>query len=764
MTQSNSGANGGVNGAVNSGVIAAYKDLSALISDTTVMPAWSPDGSCLGFTSGSKEQRQAWKVDLSSGQKSPLLDVAALRKALFDASGVTPAGQGVPFEHFAFITPSMIAFAVGADRFSYDIPSASAFLAPAASALDTYLGMSAEARTTPRQFKRSTPLVDPTDAYEVPSPDGKFLLSIQDHNVSLRATIDGRSRALTQDGTAQVEWNIDWANPMFVMLGLLAPVTNWSPKGDRIAAYRVDFRGVHQAPQVHYLKQEDEVVYRSFCKAGGVLEKQSLFVLDAVGGREPVEIQLGETRDTYPCFAGWLPDGSELIVFLMTRDCRRVQVFAADPATGATRLLLAEEGSTFVRMHHDIFYGRKPGLTITPDGQNLLWMSERDGWKHLYQYDLSGKPIAQLTQGEWVVCDVVRVIGNQVYFTAHSDPARPYDLHLCSVPLGGGAMKVLTEGHGKHQCAIAPDGKTFLDTRSTPSEPPVISLRRIDGTLLNAEVLKADISKLQQVGFVAPEEFCVKAADGLTDLWGVLYKPHDFDPKKKYPVIEYIYGGPQVAVAEHGFSSNSLSQGGMAQRWAQYGYVVVMLDARGTPERSKAFHDTCYGTFCGTMTADHAAALRNLAAQYSYVDLSRVGITGGSWGAYSSFRCLAEQPDVYKAAVSFAPGFDPYSCLLYECYIGLPQDNPEGYRKADLYPMAAQLQGEIMIAGGTSDHATWTDAIKMSEALIRAGKLHQFVVLPEQYHGFDSVHFDYFYRSASAFFEQHVKNRQAESA
>lgn len=748
----------------NAAAIAAYKDLSALISDATMIPAWSPDGSCLGFTSGTKEQRQAWRVDLATGEKTALLDVAVLRKALASATGVTPAGQGVPFEHFAFLAPTMIAFAVGADRFSYDIPSGSAFLVPAASALDTYLGLSVEARTTPRPFRRHTPLVDPTEAYEIPSPDGKQLLSIQDHNVSLRATVDGRSRPLTQDGTAEIQWNVDWTNPMFVMLGLAPPVTNWSPQGGRIAAYRVDFRGVHQAPQVHYLKQEDEAVYRPYCKAGGVLEKLSLFVLDAVGGRAPVEIQLGETRDTYPCFAGWTPDGSKLLVFLMSRDCRRVQVFAADPVTGATRLLLTEEGATFVRMHHDIFYSRKPGLTITPDGKHFLWMSERDGWKHIYQYDMSGKLIGQLTQGDWVACDVVRVVGNEVLFTAHSNPERPYDLHLCSVPLGGGKMKQLTEGNGKHQCSIAPDGKTFLDTRSTPAEAPVTSLRKLDGRLLNAEVLKADISRLEQAGFAAPEEFCVKAADGTTDLWGVIYKPHDFDPKKKYPVIEYIYGGPQVAVADHGFVTSSLTQGGMALRVAQYGYLVVMLDARGTPERSKAFHDTCYGSFSGVMTADHAAALRNLAAQYPYVDLDRVGITGGSWGAYSSFRCLVEQPEVFKAAVPFAPGFDPLSCVLYECYIGLPQENPEGYRKADLYAMAPQVQGEVMLAGGTSDHATWTDAIKMSEALIRAGKLHQFVVLPEQYHGFDSMHFDYFYRCMSAFFDQHVKNRQVGGA
>lgn len=747
-------------------VAAAYKDLGALISDASVMPAWSPDGSAMGFVSGPKEQRQAWRVDLASGQKSPLLDVAALRQALFDATGMTPAGKGIPFEHFAFVAPNMIAFALGADRISYDMASGRAFLAPAPNMVDTYMGLSAEARMTPRMFKRSLPMVDPTDAYEIMSPDAQWLLSIQDRNVSLRATVDGRSLRLTDDGTPEVEWTVDWTNPMFALLGLAAPSTNWSPQGTRIAAYRVDNRGVFKAPQMHYLKRQDELVFRNYPKAGGVLEQLTLFVLDVAGGA-PVEIQLGNTRDQYPCFAGWLPDGSEVLVFVMSRDCRRVEVLAANPATGAVRSLFVEEGATFVRIHHDIYLGRKTGLTLTPDGRHLLWLSERDGWKHIYQYDLNGQLIAQLTSGAWVVCEVVSVIDRHVYFTAHSNPDRPYDVHLCRVPLNGvpagGAMQVLTEGDGKHVCVIAPNGQTFLDTWSTPSNPPITCLRRINGTLLNPEILKADISKLQQVGFTAPEQFSVKAADGETDLWGVMYKPFDFDPNRQYPVIEYIYGGPQMTLGDHAFPAAG-SLGSFPLRLAQLGYIAVALDARGTPERSKAFHDTCYGSFYGTMPADHAAAIRNLAAKHSYIDLTRVGITGHSWGGYSTFRCLVDAPDLYKAGVVTAPGFDVYSVVLYECYLGLPQDNPEGYRKADLYPLAAQLKGELMIAGGTSDHATWTDAIKMSEALIRAGKLHQLVPLPEQYHAFDSVHDAYVDRCVEKFFEQHVKNRAAECA
>lgn len=732
----------------------AYKDLAPLVTDASLFPAWSPEGSALAFVSGPANQRQIWRVDLATGEKTPLCDVKRLRDAIAAATGVTPPGEGVPFAHFAYAAPNMIGFAVGADRMVYDLASGHAMLPPAPSLMDTYLGMSAEVRMTPRAFKRSMPLVDPSDAYEIMSPDGAWLLSIQERNVALRATYDGRELRLTRDGTPEVEWTVDWTNPMLAMFGMTTPATNWSPQGNRLAAYRVDNRGVAQAPQVHYLKRSDEVVYRYHGKAGGVLEKHTLFVLDVIGNA-PVEIQLGDTRDTYPVFAGWLPDGSELLVFQMSRDCRRVDLYAANPATGAVRKLFTEEGKSFVRIHHDVYFGRKLGVNLTPDGKHLLWLSERDGWKHIYKYDLQGKLVAQLTSGEWAVDGVSRIDGEHVYFTAHSNPQRPYDLHLCRVPLGGGAMQQLTQEDGKHTAIFSPDGQCFIDTHSAPARAPASGLRRKDGSVLNAQLQAADISRLQAIGYTPPEEFCVKAADGKTDLWGVMYKPHDFDPKKKYAVIEYIYGGPQLAIAEHSFIVH-FSMGALAQRLAQLGCITVTLDARGTPERSKEFHDACHGTFCGTLTDDHAGAIRQLAERHPFIDGSRVGITGASWGGYSGFRCMAEHPEVYKAAVSQAPGYDPYASVLYECYLGLPHDNPAGYRKADALALAGRLQGEFMLACGTSDHATWTDAIKMSEALIRAGKVHEFVVLPEQYHGYDSVHDDYLWGKQAAFFRKHL--------
>jgi len=735
-------------------VFRAYKNLGELVIDAVLLPAWSPDGKSLGFLTGPADRREGWRVDLETGKKAALFDIVRLRAAIKQATGMTPPGEGVPFAQFGFAGVNTIAFAVDADQVTLDLDSYEARKVPPPSAIDTYMGLSEQARRQPRPFKRSMPLVDQIDAYEVTSPDGEWLLSIQNRNIALRSTCDGRPVVITSDGTPEVEWTIDWLNPLLAMLGMAAPVTNWSPQSDKIAVYKVDNRGVAQVPQPHYLKRYDEVVLRYAAKAGGRLETYTLYVID-VARQAPVEIQLGDTRDTYPVFAGWLPDGSGLVIFQMSRDCRRVDVHLADPASGRTRHLFTEEGKTFVRIHHDIYYGRKTGLTLTPDGQSLLWLSERDGFRHIYRYDLQGKLLGQITSGPWPVDAVTQVIGDQVYFTAHSDPERPYDLHLCRAPLAGGETKQLTAAPGRHTVMIAPNGKVFLDTHSAPEQPPVTELRTLGGACLNEAVSCADISPLKAVGFTPPEEFCVKAADGTTDLWGVMFKPHDFDPAKKYPVIEYIYGGPQIAVVNHAFTTGDPFSGAAA-RLAQLGCIAVILDARGTPERSKAFHDTVYLDWAGALVADHAAAIRQLAERYPFIDGSRVGITGHSWGGYSSARCLLEAPDVYKAAVSSAPGYDPYASVLYECYLGLPQQNPGAYRAANVIPLAPKLERALMIACGTSDHSTWTDAMKLSEALIRAGKEHDFVVLPGQPHGWDSVHDEYYQRKLVAFFRRHL--------
>lgn len=638
---------------------------------------------------------------------------------------------------------------VGTAQVSVDLDSGEVTKQPEESFADTFLGASERARRTPREFLRTQPLADPVPAREVLSPDGAFLLSTEESNIVARSTVDSRVVQLTTDGTPEHEYRFDLVDPMLIVLGMAFPVCSWSPDGSRIAVYKVDNRGVHQTPQVHYLKREDEVVHRYHAQAGGPLERTTLQVLD-VYGQLGVELDLGDTTDTYPVHAAWLPDGLQLLIFVLRRDCRRADVLLADATTGVTRPVLSEESESFLRIHHDVYFGRKLGLFLTPDGTHLLWLSERSGWKHLYLYDLEGNLVRQLTNGEWPVDYVHRIDSEYAYITAHLDQTRPYDLHLARVPLAGGPVERLSEEPGVHGMVFAPTGDAFIDTWSTPAEPPRSVLRRADGSLL-CELTQADTSRLV---WTPPQEFTTTAADGETELWGTLFFPADFDETRQYPLIEYVYGGPQIAVAPHSFNAHF---GKAAHALAQLGYVTAVIDGRGTPERSKEFHDVVFQDWTAGLVSDHAATIAQLQERHPFLSEARGGVLGHSWGGYSAFRLAADRPDVYAAAVSSAPGFDPYSSVLYECYLGYPQLDRAAYRAAETYPLASRMEAAFLLACGTSDHATWTDSIKMSEALIRAGKQHEFVVMPGQIHGFDSVHDAYFWRKVIAFFQSQSK-------
>jgi dipeptidyl aminopeptidase/acylaminoacyl peptidase len=319
--------------------------------------------------------------------------------------------------------------------------------------------------------------------------------------------------------------------------------------------------------------------------------------------------------------------------------------------------------------------------------------------------------------------------------------------------LAGGPTETLTDDTGVHAAAFSPDGAFFVDTWSRPDQPPASALRRSDGTRV-ADLSIADRSRLEALGWVPPREFTVTAADGETELWGVMFLPADFDESRTYPLVEYVYGGPQVAAAPHEFGGHFARD---AHALAQLGYVTVVLDGRGTPGRSKAFHDVVYKSWSGGLVADHAGAIEQLRARHPFIGAGKVGVMGDSWGGSSAFRLALERPDLYGAAVCAGPGFDPYGSVLYEPYLGLPEDDPSPYDAASCVRDAGKQQAELLVVSGTADFFSWSDALKVSEQLIRAGKQHELVVLPGQVHVYDALHDGYFGRKYADFFARHLQ-------
>ena len=471
---------------------------------------WMPDGQSFWFAEGQPDQTVIRVFDPERAVTEPLFDTERVRAGLEQALGYRPPYQGLPFDGFTFVGDGMDSVRFTFDDRSFRMDLTDYVVSPIASA-ETEAAARAAPRVVRQGFTSGAPAV-----MEVPSPDGRWLLTEKDDDLWIRASFDGREQPVMEDGEEDYAWRVQGAM--------------WAPDGARAAVMKVDARRMPRVPILHWLKQTEEVEYAPFSKAGNPYRRQEVHIVD-VHGRQSVAVDVGD-EDQLLSPVGWLPDGSEFLFLRMLRSYQTLHLVAADPATGETRVVLEETKPTFIK-----------GIGTTPswrslarplsDGERFLWISERDGWDHLYLYGMDGRLLARLTEGEWPVLGVVHVDedGGYVYFTAHREE-RLYDTHLYRVPLSGGDVVRLTEGEGQHSAAISPNGAFVVDTHSSTSRPPRTEVRTTTGEWV-AMVTEADVSALDELAWSPPEEFVVKAADGETDLYGLIYKPHDFDPGAK---------------------------------------------------------------------------------------------------------------------------------------------------------------------------------------------------------------------------------------
>ena len=368
--------------------------------------------------------------------------------------------------------------------------------------------------------------------------------------------------------------------------------------------------------------------------------------------------------------------------------------------------------------------------------------------------DSTASSYRRLTSGTFPVLKVVAVDdrGGWVYFTGHAEP-RLYDTHIYRIGLDGKGFARLTDAPGQHSAVFSPSKAFFLDSHSHFDRPPRIDLRQADGKLLQT-LSTGDIEALRDLKWTPPEEFTVKAADGTTALYGVLYKPYDFDPTRKYPIVEYIYGGPQTTNAPRTFTG-----AGYPLALAQLGFITFVLDARGTPERSKAFQDVVYGNFGRHEIPDHVAGLKQLAAARPYIDLaSRRHLRRIVGGLYDRAR------DVDSPPMSITSGCRPIRSSISYDHWGLIEatwdslrDNRAGYDYASSLRLADRLKGKLMLIHGTSDtNATFSSTMKMVEALTRAGKPYDLIVFPELNHGIGGIQ-TYWQDAQRRYFQEHLK-------
>lgn len=538
----------------------------------------------------------------------------------------------------------------------------------------------------------------------------------------------------------------------------MLPEKAWSPGGEVLLAWRNDTRQVHRLPVVDYEGALERVRQVPYSKVGTPLEVAELHVINP---RAREVRRLAVTDDEgYSFFAGWRKGAHEALILHLSRDGKRLDLFGVDPGSGQTRRILREERpETFVG---DLgFIGGDWAGQVTPLDDGFLWMSERDGWRHIYRYDYAGRLVGRVTSGSFPVHEVASISPDErtLFVLASANPAAPYDRLLYRVPMRGGRLLPLATDPGVHQVYGSSTGRYLVSGFSNLQHPTIWQVASADGARRQRYEAR-DASALFAWGYQPPEPFVGMAADGRTAIHGVIFKPFDFDPQRKYPVIEYIYGGPFTARVPRTFVGNADSR--YASALAQAGFVVVMTDSRGTPGRGKAFQDATYGRIGQIEIPDHVSALRQTAASRPYMDMSRVGIAGYSWGGYFSLRGMLTAAETYRAGYSGSPGELTEGAMINEPNMDLLSRNPEGYRLGSNIAAAGQLRGALKIMHGTADtDAPLSTSMLMADALMKAGKRFELLLVPGAGHNLPPAQLQYVLRDMALFFMRELGRPQS---
>lgn len=578
-------------------------------------------------------------------------------------------------------------------------------------------------------------VVDPEQGTDpVVSPDGTKEAFIRESNVWVRNLADNSLTQLSHDGAPGNYYSSEIV---------------WSPDSRRVASCRIrpaEKRFVYYVESSPADQIQPKLHKQEYAKPGDELRFKVPCIFEADGSKAlaPDTRLFASQYDLYGPI--WNADSEGITFEYNERGHKNYRILEMSASDGEVRPLVEESHDKYVN-YSRIF------RHYLADGKRIIWSSERDNYNHLYMYDRqTARPVCQITKGPWYVRRVINVDEEKgkIYFTANgvNQDEDPYFIRLYSVNFDGSGFIDLTPSRGTHRVSLSPDGSRVVDTYSTVADAPVTVIRdAVDGSVIST-LAKADITPLTEAGWKAPEVFAAPGRDGKTMMWGLIYRPSNFDPAKKYPVVEYIYQGPgdqYVAKSFRAFDRNMSSL-------AELGFIVVMVDGMGTSFRSREFENVCHKNLVDAGLPDHIAWIKAAAEKYPYMDIDRVGIFGASAGGQESTTAVLHHPEFYKAAYSSCGCHDNRMDKIWwnEQWMGYPVD--ESYSKASNVDNAHLLTRPLMlVVGELDDNVDPASTMQVANALIKAGKDFELVVIPGAAHTMgesfgEHKRFDFFVR------------------
>ena len=675
---------------------------------------WSPDSTRVSFMQpapGDPSKDELWVMSAATGQKSVLLNATQLGRFLQPekAAAIQSTGLGRVAAKDYFWSPdgNELLFKSNGRLVWVDLRSMTSKI-----------------------------LVDSKEDVSDPkfSPDGKWVSYLQGDDIWLANVATGAVKQLTMGGSDELlNGELDWVYPEELDL---ETAYWWSPDSQKIAFLQFNEHPVTKYPIVDLDGKIETTDYPQAGEANPIVRVG----IEPITGGAPAWIDTGADTDIYLPRVDWVPDGKSLLIQRLDRSQKKLDLLLADAATGKSRTILTEQDRYWLNVSDLPF-------RFFADGKRFLWLSERTGFWHIYIYSTDGKMLDQLTSGNWEVTaggGFGPSVGNRfsldekrgyVYFISNKDNVTERQLYRVS--LADKSITRVTKAPGTHNVLLAPDASAFVDTVSDATTPPRQLLMRADGSQI-AALNENRVPELADY-HLSPVEFLRVQADDGTELDASIIKPRDFDPAQKYPVIVYVYGGPDVQNVTNAWDGPGLL---WREMMAEHGYIIFSLDNRGAYGRGHAFETPLYHRFGKIELADQLAGV-NYLKSLPYVDPSRIGIYGSSYGGYMTLEAMFNAAGIFKAGAAIAPVTDwrLYDTIYTERYMGRPQDNPEGYRDSSPVNQAGNLKGKLFVAHGTGDdNVHFANTAELLDALIQHGEYPaDLFLLPGRGHGMSDV-------------------------